>query len=122
MTTMPRHDDFGNSLSDWPRHPAMHVGTRIGGEWWHHIPWDGWCKMRPSLYLEPTQHRCRPPVDESCCGPGFLHATEPRGSFWQCGCGTLWRVGLDIQFGNAWSKAGWLARRKYQRQTKGDTQ
>lgn len=62
------------------------------------------------------KHRCQPPVDTSCCGPGLLHATEPRGTLWQCGCGKLWRVGLDIQFGDAWFRAGWLARRRYQRQ------
>lgn len=65
----------------------------------------------------PEKHRCQPPVDTSCCGPGLLHATEPRGTLWECHCGKLWRVGRDIQFGDAWLRAGWLARRRYQRQT-----
>lgn len=62
------------------------------------------------------KHRCQPPIDTSCCGPGLLHATEPRGTLWECHCGKLWRVGRDIQFGDAWFRAGWLARRRYQRQ------
>lgn len=62
------------------------------------------------------KHRCQPPVDEGCCGPGLLHAAKPRGTLWECDCGKLWRVGRDIQFGDAWFRAGWLARRRYQRQ------
>lgn len=68
------------------------------------------------------KHRCQPPVDTSCCGPGLLHATEPRGTLWECHCGKLWRVGRDIQFGDAWFRAGWLARRRYQRQAAAPTE
>lgn len=66
--------------------------------------------------LKPTPHRCRPPVDETHCGPGLLHAIAPLGSVWECECGKLWRVRNDIQFGPAWFKAGWLTRRKYRRE------
>lgn len=65
--------------------------------------------------LKPVPHRCRPPVDETHCGPGLLHATAPLGSVWECECGRLWRVRNDIQFGPAWFRAGWFTRRKYRR-------
>lgn len=61
------------------------------------------------------KHFCQPPVNK-CCGSRTLHATKPRGTIWECECGKLWRVGLDLQFGDAWFRAGWLAQRRYRRQ------
>jgi len=62
------------------------------------------------------KHPCQPPIERRHLGRQLLFAASPKGAFWQCECGQLWRVGKDIQFGNAWFTAGWLTRRKYQRQ------